>query len=88
MNLSQVILSASRAVYSMLTYTPWQRGVQRRPSYHDMGSVNVVTDSEMQDLWQVLVSSTEHVFRRLKEVARELLDYKVALKINDPNEPS
>jgi hypothetical protein len=26
-------------------------------------------------------------FRRLKEVARELLDYKVALKINDPNEP-
>jgi hypothetical protein len=70
----------------MLTYTP-QRGFKDdRFVIHDMGSVNVVTDSEMQDLWQVLVSSTEHVFSTIERSSTGAvrIDYKVALKINDP----
>jgi predicted unusual protein kinase regulating ubiquinone biosynthesis (AarF/ABC1/UbiB family) len=85
---SQVILSAFKSGVFHVDLHAGNVGFKDdRFVIYDMGSVNVVTDSEMQDLWQVLVSSTEHVFfDDWKEVARELLDYKVALKINDPNE--
>lgn len=85
---SQVILSAFKSGVFHVDLHAGNVGFKDdRFVIYDMGSVNVVTDSEMQDLWQVLVNSSEHVFfEDWNEVARELLDYKVALKINDPNE--
>jgi predicted unusual protein kinase regulating ubiquinone biosynthesis (AarF/ABC1/UbiB family) len=54
---------------------------------YDMGSVNAIPHDEMRDLWQVLVNSSEHVFfDDWDEVSKELLKYRIVLKISDPYE--
>jgi hypothetical protein len=50
-----------------------------------MGSVNV-TDSEMQDLWQVLVSSTEHVFSTIERSSTGAVRLLCCVEDQHPNE--
>jgi hypothetical protein len=50
MNLSQVILSAFKSGVFHADLHAVQRGVQRQIRYHDMGSVNVVTDRNARSM--------------------------------------